>query len=285
LHAGGGDAGAAAGPNFRALFQGAPDLYLALAPDLTIVGVSDSYLRATMTERAEIVGRGLFEVFPDNPDDPVATGTANLGASLQRVLDHRAPDRMDVQKYDIRRPEGEGGGFEERFWSPLNTPVLAGDGTVELIIHRVEDITERVRLEQQDYERGQENERLMHEIRDLSTPVLRVRDGLLVIPVVGAIDDARSQQITERLLAAITENRARVVVIDLTGVAGVDASVADRLVQTIEAARLMGATAIVSGISDSIAQTIAQLAVDLAPLRTVGDLQGAIEVAVDLLGG
>src|ERR671919_1660013 len=92
-------------PDFRALFESAPGLYLVLRPDLTIVAVSDAYLRATMTRRDEILGRGLFEVFPDNPDDPHATGTSNLRASLERVLATRAPDSMAVQKYDIRVPE------------------------------------------------------------------------------------------------------------------------------------------------------------------------------------
>lgn len=131
--------------DFRALFEAAPGPYLVLAPDLTIVAVSDAYLKATMTDREAIVGRGLFDVFPDNPDDPQATGTQNLRASLNRVLENRARDTMTIQKYDIRRPESEGGGFEERHWSPSNSPVLGDDGQVKYIIHYVEDVTESVR--------------------------------------------------------------------------------------------------------------------------------------------
>src|SRR5207248_8730829 len=89
-------------PDFRALFESAPGLYLVLTPELKIVAVSDAYLRATMTRREEILGRGLFDVFPDNPDDPHATGARNLRASLDRVLQNRVPDTMPVQKYDIR---------------------------------------------------------------------------------------------------------------------------------------------------------------------------------------
>src|SRR5215470_1078110 len=100
-------------PDFRALFESAPGLYLVLAPDLTIVAVSEAYLKATMTTREGILGRGLFDVFPDNPDDPGATGTTNLRASLARVLKHHTADTMAVQKYDIRRPAAEGGAFEE----------------------------------------------------------------------------------------------------------------------------------------------------------------------------
>src|SRR5947209_14594969 len=81
-------------PDFRALFESAPGLYLVLTPDLKIAAVSDGYLRATMTQRQAILGRGIFEVFPDNPDDPHATGVRNLSASLERVLRNKAPDAM-----------------------------------------------------------------------------------------------------------------------------------------------------------------------------------------------
>lgn len=144
--------------DYRALLEGAPDLYLILNPQLVIVGVSDAYARATLTRREEIVGRGMFDVFPDNPDDPAAEGVHNLHASLQRVLNTGKPDAMPVQKYDIRKPEAEGGGFEARFWSPLNTPVAGNDGTVAYIIHKVEDVTEFVRLKQQGVEQSRLND-------------------------------------------------------------------------------------------------------------------------------
>lgn len=147
-------------PDFRVLFESAPGLYLVLTPDFTIVAASDAYLQATMTKREEILGRGIFDVFPDNPDDPAATGVRNLRASLERVLRNRAPDTMAVQKYDIRRPESEGGGFEERFWSPVNSPVFGPGREMAYIIHRVEDVTEFVRLKQ----RGAEQTRLTEEL-------------------------------------------------------------------------------------------------------------------------
>jgi len=135
-------------PDFRAVFEAAPGLYLVLAPDLTIVAVSDAYLLATMTRREEILGRGIFDVFPDNPDDGATTGTRNLRASLERVRHSLKSDAMPLQKYDVRRPEAEGGGFEEKFWSPVNSPVLDASGGLAYIIHRVEDVTEFVRLKQ-----------------------------------------------------------------------------------------------------------------------------------------
>jgi signal transduction histidine kinase len=132
-------------PDYRALFEAAPALYLVLTPTLHIAAVSDAYLQATKTTRDGIHGRHLFDVFPDNPDDAAASGVGNLRASLERVLAEGVPDAMAVQKYDIPRPDGEGGGFDERFWSPVNSPVIVG-GAVAFIIHRVEDVTEFVRL-------------------------------------------------------------------------------------------------------------------------------------------
>ncbi len=132
--------------NFQALLENAPGLYLILLPDLTIVAVSDAYLNATMTQRDEILGRGLFEVFPDNPDDPTADGVSNLRFSLEEVLKKKKPHAMAIQKYDIRRPDGS---FEERYWSPLNKPVVNEHGDVIYIIHCVEDVTQREGAENQ----------------------------------------------------------------------------------------------------------------------------------------
>ncbi|MBI5039898.1 MAG: PAS domain S-box protein [Gammaproteobacteria bacterium] len=139
------------GLDFKLLFERSPGLFLVLRPDLnfTILGASDAYLHATLTKRDKIVGRGLFDVFPDNPDDPGVTGAHNLRASLERVLATKATDAMAVQEYDVLRPENSGGGFEERYWSPVNSPVLAADGRIIYIIHRVEDVTEFVRVSRQ----------------------------------------------------------------------------------------------------------------------------------------
>jgi len=134
----------------------------------------------------------------------------------------------------------------------------------------------------------QERERVIREqqeaIRELSTPVLQVRERLLILPIIGVIDPHRARQLTEQLLRGIRTNRARVVVIDITGVAAIDASVANHLVLTVEAARLLGATVIVTGLSPEIAQTLVKIGVDLGKMTTVGDLQGGIEEAERLLG-
>jgi signal transduction histidine kinase len=114
----------------------------------TILAVTDTYLRATMTQRDAIVGRGIFEVFPDNPYDPTATGVRNLRASLDRVLCQGMADTMAVQRYDIPKSDSPSGEFEERYWSPINSPVFDRDGRLAYIIHRVEDVTEFVHLTQ-----------------------------------------------------------------------------------------------------------------------------------------
>jgi signal transduction histidine kinase/CheY-like chemotaxis protein len=130
-------------PEFS-LIEAAPGAYLVLDPEFVIVAVTEAYLRATLSEREQLIGRALFEAFPDNPKDPAATGTRNLRASLETVLRTHEPHLMPVQKYDIRRPGSEE--FEERYWKPLNSPVLL-DGQVRYIIHSVEDVTNLVHLE------------------------------------------------------------------------------------------------------------------------------------------
>lgn len=134
----------------------------------------------------------------------------------------------------------------------------------------------------------QERERVIREqqeaIRVLSTPVLQVRERLLILPIIGVIDPQRARQLTEQLLRGIRTNRAKVVVIDITGVPVMDATVANHLVQTVEAARLLGATVIITGLSPEIAQTLVTIGVDLGKMNTVGDLQGGIEEAERALG-
>ena len=134
----------------------------------------------------------------------------------------------------------------------------------------------------------QERERIIRQqqeaIRELSTPVLQVRERLLILPIIGVIDPQRARQVTEQLLRGIRANRAKVVVIDITGVPSVDSTVANHLVQTVDASRLMGATVIVTGLSSEIAQTLVTIGMDLSKMKTVGDLQGGIEEAERLLG-
>lgn len=128
------------------VFKSLPGLYLLLDPNLKILSASDAYLSATMTHREAIVGRNLFEVFPDNPDDPEATGVSNLRASLETVLAERRTHTMAIQRYDIRKAGTDE--FEQRFWSPQNLPVFGPDGEVSCIIHGAQDVTQMVRMGQ-----------------------------------------------------------------------------------------------------------------------------------------
>ncbi len=121
-------------------------------------------------------------------------------------------------------------------------------------------------------------------IRELSTPVLQVRERLLILPIIGVLDTQRAGQLTDQLLRGIRAHRAKVVVIDITGVADIDTSVANHLVKTVDASRLMGAGVIITGLSSKIAQTLVDIGVDLSKMDTIGDLQGGIEQAERQLG-
>ena len=134
----------------------------------------------------------------------------------------------------------------------------------------------------------QERERIIRQqqeaIRELSTPVLQVREQLLILPIIGILDSQRARQVTEQLLRAIRANRAKVVVIDITGVPTIDSVVANHLVQTVDASGLMGASVIITGLSSEIALTLVNIGLDLSKMNAVGDLQGGIEEAERLLG-
>lgn len=167
--------------NYRLLFEASPDVLLVLLPDaprFTIVAATDSRLAETQTTREGTVGRGLFEVFPDNPDDPSATGTHNLRGSLERVVATRTPDTMAVQQYDIRKPDGS---FQVKYWSPKNIPVLSSTGDVAYILHRVEDITSLVQASDEGVELRDRTRQMEHEVvarsRELDAAIRALRDA------------------------------------------------------------------------------------------------------------
>ena len=158
--------------DFRAIFESVSGAFLILRPDaprFTIVAASDAYLAASRTKREAIVGRGLFDVFPDPPNDPTATGTITLSASLNRAIATRRTDVMAVQRYPIRREDGS---WEERHWSPANTPVLNADGVPVAVVHGVRDVTEIVRLQKTEgdllieRDRAIERERLIAQLQE-----------------------------------------------------------------------------------------------------------------------
>jgi PAS domain S-box-containing protein len=146
------------------LFEALPGLYLILLPDLTIVQASDAYLSATLTKREEIVGRNLFDVFPDNPEDFSATGELNLSSSLKHVLKLKKEHKMALQRYDVRQPNGS---FVEKYWQPLNRPVLNSKKEIVFIIHTVEDVTPFVTAEHERIKHEKENLKMMKDLSDI----------------------------------------------------------------------------------------------------------------------
>lgn len=168
--------GLSSGIPFELLFTSFPNPYLVLRPDVpkyTIVAVNDSYLAVTGTKREDILGRGIFEVFPDNPSDTSATGVSDLHASLDRVIQDKVPDVMGVQKYDIpRRGPGESG-FEVKYWSPVNTPVFNKEQSLAFIIHRVEDVTEFIMLQEQSSEDAARHEKVQARADRMKAEVLQ----------------------------------------------------------------------------------------------------------------
>ncbi|MFE2137567.1 PP2C family protein-serine/threonine phosphatase, partial [Streptomyces sp. NPDC059466] len=205
------------GMDYEALFAATPSPYLVLGRDLVIVEVNQAYLQATGRSRQDLLGQCIFDAFPDNPNDPEADGVQNLNASLNRVLASRAPDTMALQRYDIP-VMGHPGSFEERWWSPINTPIVGQDGRVTWIIHRVEDVTafvqaratgkrpgehltERDALEAELYGRARELQRLNEELRNAHTRERQVavtlQEAMLQSP-----DLARHQDVAVRYLPA-----------------------------------------------------------------------------------
>lgn len=203
--------------DYAALFAATPSPYLVLTPDLVIAEVNRAYLEATRRAREDLLGRHLFDAFPDNPADPSADGVRNLHASLRRVLANGEPETMALQKYDIP-VMGRPGVFEERWWSPINIPVLSPDGSVAFIIHRVEDVTayvkshspgrspdrqlsEREVLEAELYARARELQRLNEELRQAHARERQVAVTLQEA-MLSAPDLARHDDVAVRYLPA-----------------------------------------------------------------------------------
>jgi len=155
-----------------------------------MVAATESRLVATHTTREGTIGRGIFEIFPDNPDDPAATGSSNLRASLERVIGTRAPDTMAVQKYDIRGPDGT---FQARYWSPKNIPVLSPDGQVRYILHRVEDVTDLVNASEEGAELRGRTQQMEREVvarsLELADAIRDLRDANAKL---GELDTAKT---------------------------------------------------------------------------------------------
>jgi signal transduction histidine kinase len=159
--------------HFQLLFESSPGSFLILRPDsdFTIVGVTNDYLRDTLTKREHILGKPVFDAFPDNPHTPEANSTRNLRASLQRVVATKSPDTMAIQRYDV--PNRDGRGFELRYWSPVNTPALSPEGELLYLIHRVQNVTDYIRLAEENEARQKESAALSEQNRKMEAEILQ----------------------------------------------------------------------------------------------------------------
>ncbi len=164
--------------DFEALFECSPGAYLIVLPDenYTIVAVTNAYLEATMTHRKDIIGKGIFEVFPDNPEDNESKGVFRLRSSFERVIKNLKSDSFGVQKYDIRKPNNE---FEIRYWSPINSPVII-NGELKYIIHRVEDVTEIFKEKKEKQDLLTKSELMQNEIITRSKEIKEVNEKLKI---------------------------------------------------------------------------------------------------------
>ncbi|WP_328331572.1 MULTISPECIES: PP2C family protein-serine/threonine phosphatase [unclassified Streptomyces] len=194
-----------AGIDYAAVFQALPGMVAVLHPDLVYADVNEAFLRASGRSRGQVVGRYLFDVFPDNPNDADASGKRNLLASLQRVLATGKRDTMALQRYDVESTQRPGE-WEARYWSPVNAPVLDADGRVVLLVHRVEEVTELIRargapdgsrtrvLEAELYSRARElqevNERLRQVHAREREVVLALQEAML--PAAGDVGHHRA---------------------------------------------------------------------------------------------
>lgn len=182
--------------DFRSLFDASPTPFLVMAPsEWLVAAVNDARLAVTGGTREEQVGQRLFDLFPDDPSDPGASGVKNLTASFERVVATGKADKMPVQRYDLQDASGH---FTERWWSPLNTPVLDEQGNVTLIIHRVEEVTELVRL------RGEAD--VSHQLAyDQQAVITRLLESEAALQE----SEARFRNVAERLEQEVSEQTAQ----------------------------------------------------------------------------
>ncbi len=211
----------------------------------------------------EVIGKPIsILVPPDHPDEiPQLLKRIGKGERIEHYETTRV--RKDGKRIDI---------------SLTISPIKDATGRIIGASTIGRDITERKMMEEELRQRQEKT------IRELSTPVLQVRERMLILPIIGVIDSFRARQLTDHLLRAIHYNRAKVVVMDITGVPTIDSKVANYLVQTIDSSQLMGAMVVVTGVSPEIAHTLVTLGMDLSKMDTAGDLQGGIEAADKLLG-
>jgi PAS domain S-box-containing protein len=263
-----------AGDYARSLLEASLDPLVTISPEGKVTDVNEAVVKVTGILRKDLIGSDFSDYFTE-PD--------KAREGYQRVF---ATGFVTDYPLTIRHKDGHV--IEVLYNASVYRDVK---GKVAGVFAAARDITAQKKTEAELAKtnaalQGQIEERRRAEraILELSTPVLQLREGLLILPIIGILDSQRARQLTEQLLNSIRDNRAKVAVVDITGVAAVDSKVANHLLQTAEAARLMGAIVILTGLSPEVAQSLVSIGVDLGRLITVGDLQGGIIEADRLLG-
>lgn len=258
----------------RSLIEASLDPLVTINIDGKVTDVNEAAVKITGVSRNELIGSDFSNYFTDPAkarDGYQHVFASGFVTDYPLTIRHRDGHLIDVL-YNA---------------SVYRDPT----GNVAGVFAAARDITAQKQAEAKVAKTNQalqneveERRRAEKAILELSTPVLQLREGLLILPIIGILDSQRARQLTEQLLKSIRDNRAKVAVVDITGVPAVDSKVANHLLQTAEAARLMGATVILTGLSPEVAQSLVSIGVDLGRLITAGDLQGGIVEADRLLG-
>ncbi|MGW0761115.1 SpoIIE family protein phosphatase [Streptomyces sp. NPDC002814] len=259
--------------DYEAVFKGLPGMVALLTPELVYADVNEDFLRLAGREREQVVGRYIFDVFPENPDNPSSKGMHNVQTSMRRVVATGERDTMALQRYDVESPERPGQ-WEERYWSPVNAPVFGPDGTVVLVVHRVEEVTELIRarggpmggrarvLEAELYTRGRELQELNDRLRQAHAREREVALALqeAMLPARRQVGDQRAAVRYRPAVGALNVCGDWYDLVDLVGGNRIGVSVGDVVGHGLEAAGVMGqlrsALTATSRVADGPAQAL-----------------------------
>ena len=260
-----------ANDNYRAIFDAISDaIFIHDIKTGAILDVNQGTCNMYGHTYKEILELGVEDISSGEPPYTIE----EAGRLLQKAVEE------GPQSFEWRSKRKNG----ELFWSEvsLQTITLDGEQQVLAVVH---DITER-KQDEVDRERMQQEviEAQQQALKELATPIIPIMDRIIVLPLIGSIDSLRARDITRTLLSGIGQYRAKIVIIDITGVSLIDSGVANHLNKTIQAARLKGARTIVTGMSDAVAETIVDLGIDWSEMTTLSDLQTGLIVALDSLG-
>lgn len=249
---------------FQGLWEAAPDATLMVGPDGRIQLVNSQTEKLLGYTRAELIGQTVEVLVP-------ARYRARHPGFLQAFFQHPQSRPMGLGR-ELYATTKQGVDIPVEI---SLSPLVVEDET--LVLCTIRDITDR----KQAMELIAQQSRSLLE---LSTPVIRLLDGLLLLPLIGVVDTLRAQQIMENLLQSIVESESRVALLDITGVPVIDTQVAQHLMKTVAAARMLGAEVILTGISPESAQILVTLGIDMRAIRTMGSLQSGLNEAFRLIG-